>query len=326
MIPSPLFLRTRRARGGQSLVEFAMIALVLYLLLAAIIEFGRMLHGAQVVQAAADFAARELSRTPLPAAARFEDVVQPGPTAPAAAVYSEDFLAIDVRPWLADPQGQSLLEYLRSDRFESANGRRLPRVNEQLVPMMFLSHVGVSIDGRPWLLRFPGAIVTSSTAPSGYTIKVPLIAGRDASGVETIQWVEVLEDLQAGDEQSTPGDPADPFHIASQERGVVALRINYPFQAATMSGYRRNALGPFEPNISFPNQANDAAVNAPSTTGTPVAPNPEGTAGYGGAYGGTYGLGEHGAMNSPQLAAGFPLRPFRRVISAQAIYRREVFH
>ena len=39
---------------------------------------------------------------------------------------------------------------------------------------------------------------------------------------------------------------------------------------------------------------------------------------YAGTYGGQYGLGEQGAL-------GRRVRPYRRVISAQAIYRREVF-
>ena len=53
-------------RRGSVLVEFALIALVLYLILAATLEFGRALFGAQVLQQAADIAAREISRTPLP--------------------------------------------------------------------------------------------------------------------------------------------------------------------------------------------------------------------------------------------------------------------
>ena len=47
---------------------------------------------------------------------------------------------------------------------------------------------------------------------------------------------------------------------------------------------------------------------------TILGPGPDGT----GPYSGAYGLGEH-------LALGQSLRPFRRLISAQAIFRREVF-
>ena len=51
-------------RRGSVLVEFALIAFVLYLILAATVEFGRALMAAQLLQQAADIAAREVARTP----------------------------------------------------------------------------------------------------------------------------------------------------------------------------------------------------------------------------------------------------------------------
>jgi hypothetical protein len=77
--------------------------------------------------------------------------------------------------------------------------------------------------------------------------------------------------------------------------------------------------------------ADDAGViatNSPPNGGTPVSPdNPpadaQSGAAYAGPYGGAYGLGEMGLVvpgQGPQT-----VRPFRRVISAQAVYRREVF-
>lgn len=67
--------RHRPARPGQALVEFAVVALVMYLLLAAILTFGHALYVAQGLQTAADLAAREISRTPLPADATFEEAL-----------------------------------------------------------------------------------------------------------------------------------------------------------------------------------------------------------------------------------------------------------
>ena len=64
-----------RSRRGQSLVEFAVVSLVVYMLLAAILTFGQMLYSAQTIQQAADVAAREISRTPLPATANVMDVL-----------------------------------------------------------------------------------------------------------------------------------------------------------------------------------------------------------------------------------------------------------
>ena len=50
----------RRNRRGQALVEFAVVSLVVYMLLAAILTFGQMLYSAQTLQQAVDLAAREI--------------------------------------------------------------------------------------------------------------------------------------------------------------------------------------------------------------------------------------------------------------------------
>ena len=55
-------------RRGQSLVEFALVAFVLYFLFAGILSFGQLFFGAQSLQSAADTAAREIARLPLPPA------------------------------------------------------------------------------------------------------------------------------------------------------------------------------------------------------------------------------------------------------------------
>ena len=61
--------------AGQALVEFAVVSLVVYMLLAAILTFGQILYCAQTLQQAADVAAREISRTPLLATANVMDVL-----------------------------------------------------------------------------------------------------------------------------------------------------------------------------------------------------------------------------------------------------------
>ena len=73
--PTPGKGTTRRNRRGQALVEFAVVSLVVYMLLAAILTFGQMLYSAQGLQQAVDTAAREISRTPLPAGSRAQDDV-----------------------------------------------------------------------------------------------------------------------------------------------------------------------------------------------------------------------------------------------------------
>jgi hypothetical protein len=91
-----------------------------------------------------------------------------------------------------------------------------------------------------------------------------------------------------------------------------------------MSRFRPNSDGPFEPNIGTPNYADDSAVTVLNPEelfgeliGAPlVADDERGT--FAGVYGGQYGLGS-------QAVLGGVVRPYRRVISTQAIYRREIF-
>src|SRR5690349_24556776 len=62
-------------RRGAVLVEFGLIALALMLFLVVILDFSRAFHGSQVLQQAADVAARELARTPLRAGITFDDAL-----------------------------------------------------------------------------------------------------------------------------------------------------------------------------------------------------------------------------------------------------------
>ena len=73
----------RAGRRGQSLVEFAVVALVVYMLLAAILTFGHALYVAQGLQTAVDLGAREIARTALPADDAFEDLLADGSLAAA---------------------------------------------------------------------------------------------------------------------------------------------------------------------------------------------------------------------------------------------------
>jgi hypothetical protein len=171
-------------------------------------------------------------------------------------------------------------------------------------------------DGQPDanLIRYPGALLSDATTPTGYTVGIPLVVSRGANGGKTIRWVPVVEEIES---DTNP----DPFSIESDARGMVALRINYPFQSASMSSFRPNAAGAFEPNLGNPNLADDGSVtelNSGDRPGGLVGGSLSGGGLYGGTYAGTYGMGAQGAL-------GQTVRPFRRVISAQAIYRREVF-
>jgi len=345
-----------RSRRGQSLVEFAVVALVVYMLLAAVFTFSHALYVAQGLQTAVDVGSREISRTPLPANITLDNPADnPEPGAlyhddVRSRIFDEAFLVIDLDAFYSVPGIGSGPSF-----FQDAVPQ-MPLLNQQLAGLMIVDRPDFDGDGTAdaWLLRYPGALLTRSTAiapPTGvtypswvatdYAVGIPVVTSRAVAGpgavggFETIRWVPVVEEI---DSESSPGDNTapnpDPFKLIQDDpanidhRGIVALRINYPFQSASMSGFRANPAGPFEPTLGFPNAADDGEVTELNPTERPGdltgAPLSDGEI-YAGTYGGQYGLGAQGAMGSEYFTGGRPVRPYRRVISAQAIYRREVF-
>ena len=328
MSRSRLLLRSGHPRSGQSLVEFALVALVMYLMLAAILTFGHALYVSQGLQQAADLGAREISRTPLPAVSTFEAALEDEDVR--RTVFDDAWLVIDLEAFYsAHPGGNIFTDLVPS----------MPLLNQQLTTVMIVDRPDFNGDGTPdeWLLRYPGAFLTRGTpivAPPnvtydaavavGYTVGIPVVSSRATDGVETIRWVRVVEEIQ------NALNP-DPFSLTSAQRGIVALRINFPFQSASMSSFRHDETAvdfPFEATIGRPNAADDGGVtelNPGDRPGNLIAAPLEGPELYAGTYGGEYGLGAQGAMGSQAFTGARPVRPYRRVISAQAIYRREVF-
>jgi Flp pilus assembly protein TadG len=288
--------RGSRRRRGQALVEFALISLALYILLATTIEMGRALHGAQALQQAADAGARELAKLRLPYNATLTDALystDPSYQVVRTSVFSEDYLVIDITN-MSDADYTSL--------FDNA-----PILNQQLRPLMI-----VELAGATTYLRYPGALLTKSGTKSGLTVGIPLISSRASDGTETINIVPVVEEIT---QTGSDGTQQSSFSFVSTapQRGLVALRINYPFQAATLSAYEPQPLG--GPTNVVPISANDGGVSVgTNTTG--------GSVGAGGTsigtFAGPYGLGV-------QLAFGKNVRPFRQVLTARSVgYRREL--
>jgi hypothetical protein len=106
-----------------------------------------------------------------------------------------------------------------------------------------------------------------------------------------------------------PIDPSDPLGS-----GLVAVRLNVPFQAAAMSSFGASPDGPFEPNLDEVNSANDGGVVA---SRAPLGA-PAGFDTLNGTYAGPYGLGE-------QQALGKVVRPYRKLVTVDAVFRREGF-
>lgn len=288
----------RNPRRGSVLIEFAFIAFAFYLLFAGTIELGRMVTTSQIAQNAARVAARELALVPLPPTLNFDQALATSEVR--SRIYDPYLLAIDVTSGAGTP-----------------NTAAWPVVNQMLVPLMVRTKIGTRT-----FWHVPGAVLQESGG-NRYTVGVPRIVGRDANGVEQVEWLPVLEEIR-----QTPGNPATgPFSLTATtpERGLVAVRINVPYQATTLTAYRVvNGVGTMTPI-----QANDggvtlAAGSAGPPGGTVIGQAPgtpvEGSVDSQNTYSGPYGLGQFYAMGE----AG-PVRPFRRLISSQAMFRREVY-
>jgi Flp pilus assembly protein TadG len=271
----------RGARSGSILVEFALVSVAFYLLLAGTLELGRMVTAAQVVQNAARIAARELALTPLPATTSFEDALECQNVR--ERVYDPALLAVDISAGLPDTDAW-------------------PTVNRMLLPLMVIS----TIDGTSYL-HYPGALVMDPTGTR--TVAVPQVVSQGTSS-ETIRWVPVLEEVRP--EGAQPG--SGPFSLSSSgpERGLVAVRINYPYQATTMISLQPGPGGSSAALV--PVEANDSGVTQLNSPGGTLIGGSDGA----GPYAGSYGLGKFYALSKE-------VRPYRRLISAQSAFRREVF-
>jgi len=304
----------KRKQRGAALVEFALVALVAYLIMAGGIELGRQIFVSQTLQDAARLAARELAVTPVPADTTFETAL--------ANVFNANMLVVDIS---CGPTDAQMEDYMNN---------QLPLVNRALRPLLIYE----TINGTRKLLRYPGALLSTGQTynPAGacpanatdLTVGIPRVTGRGANGVETIDWVPVVAEVR-----SNPIDincaPYGPFSFVDagtpppqcgtdvplSARGMAAVQINYPFQAAMLSGFQKSpptAGDPLPPNFSNVIGAADGSVSGPA--------GPSGTAGPAGAtgiYGGPFGLGE-------QQAFAKTVRPYRSLLVGQALFRREV--
>src|ERR1043166_9494477 len=224
--------RAKRSREGNVLLEFALIASLLFMVLAFTMDFGRAVYSAQVIEQAADHIARETAVAPLPAttatdADGFRAAIDP--VLKSNGIYSEDYLAMDISN---APVGTDLLTYL-----DSLYPPGVPTGNRLLIPLMIQMDATMSPNipaGSRWLV-YPGALVPSSTAPTGYTVRIPTVQ-YGAGGTETVSpqasWLHVVE--------------IDPkaFQLNSPQRGMAMVRVNYPFQAAQISGRYRDPNNP----------------------------------------------------------------------------------
>ncbi|MBS0209853.1 MAG: pilus assembly protein [Planctomycetes bacterium] len=321
----------RRTRRGQALVEFAIIALALTFLFAAILSMGQMFFAAQVVQQAADVGAQELSRMPLNPTGtnsndsyafptlnhvlyRYVDLNNPNSTDPLLAVRQQIFneALLVVPSSTLSELGLTLTQYA---------AKYMPLINQLLVPVMFY-------DAGLGAYRYPGTVVKNEQGET--TVRVLM-----AEGPNQYAWHGVVEEMGTygsldasvtGSFSVTASAPITSGTTSGILPGTVRLRINYPFQAAGLIAYQPSATNPMVASTAptTPILADDSHVSfTNSLSGYTLATQSSGSSGSGfGAYAGEYGLGQMVAWGS---AAPNGVRPFRRVVSGQGVYRREVF-
>ena len=180
-----------RNRRGQSLVEFALVALVVYMLLAAILSFGQILYSAQALQEAADVAAREISRTPLLATANVMDVLyssnpsdySSGTSTVRTSLFNPQLLEYDLTTL---PAGQSILDQVKT----------WPAVNQMLYPVM-IPIIPPGETQAHWL-SYPGVVPCNDSSGTNRTVYcVARVDSSAASGAETITWVPVIEEIDS---------------------------------------------------------------------------------------------------------------------------------
>ncbi len=310
------------------LLEFAVSIGVLWLIVAASLEFGRAYLASHVLQTAARTAARELALDADVAwNASFDDAL--------SRVFDADYLVID-QECLED---EALTEGITpGEHLATILSERGLILNQMLRPLMIREDVDVGGQVRR-LLRYPGALMAANTPASGawdcveedYAIGIPEV--NDA--LSSITFHPVVQEIEEGGPYFSLGAEPDPD--AFLQAGTVALQIHYPFQASGMSNWRLidpvDGVYRAEDTAETAGYAIDYAVDhddQPLLEATELheldAEDADGalqayalteSGRHIPVYGGSLGLGD-------QLMLGRSVRPFRRLISAQAVAPREV--
>ena len=341
--------RSRVSCRGAALVEFALMALVLYLLIAGGIELGRMIMVSQALQDAARIAARQLALAELPltepGGSDFTFLDALADSNVQANIWDETRLVIDVSCHPTDGQLEDFWQ------------QNMPAVNRALRPIFISETVDLG-NGPQTLMRYPGALLKLKTPSSNpvigtcpsiladYTVGIPRI--NDTGGMETIDWVPILQEIpgdavsmanpQCGSFPPTPLplDPCipDPTNPPKTPRGVAAVMVNYPFQSGALSSFRQtpgSAEDPLPPNLGNVNAADDTTalgeasdpLNPNYTLADPGSACDPTTVCGDTVYSGPLGLGAQYAFAGTKGPNG-TVRPYRRLLFGQAMFHREV--
>ncbi len=303
----------RRQHGGV-LVEFSVSVIALWLIVAATLDLGRAFAASHVLQSAARAAARQLALD--------DDIRWDAPFGEAVRrIFDPAYLVVDAdcledqvaaATEVTTPEAE-LVRILRQEGLT---------LNLLLRPLMVFEHV--TVGGREWhLLRYPGALLggdpmdPDKPCVTPYTVGIAEVDDRQSR----IRLHPVVEEIQDG-AFSLAGETSGDLRA-----GTVALRLLYPFQAAGLSSWRVvdgvskpvgvDEASDYEVDLSPVRGSRLEGLDARGPDGAPQAYARLGQGNPIPVYGGSLGLGIQGVL-------GREVRPFRRVLMAQAIAPREV--
>ena len=329
-----------RKRNGQALLEFAILIPLLIILIGATVSIGLFFYQANVLQQAVDVAAQEISRTAFPVNHQLglgriqncdaDDLVSLDSDFKAQ-IYDEQYLVIHDSEWA---EGTTF----NGDFQEFVDS--LPLLNRLLVQVMVRDNE---------MTRYPGTIVQNGAGEE--TVLIPIVEYRasaagnsnpdsvpstiSTAGETICEWVAPVEEIMVDHDGDSNTPNVGPYALNSDQSatlssfqaGMVALRINYPAQSTTLINRTTQSNGGGESSQVGGNViviANDTQLKSGATTGCYSIVSPSArvsqASGQPGSnpQAGLYGLGEIEALTRV-------VRPYRKVISVQAIYRREVF-
>jgi len=202
-------------------------------------------------------------------------------------VYDPAHLVIDV-DCARRESGEAGLEGYISD---------LPMLNRDLAPVMILDEITAGAADSVRVLRYPGTILTGLSRPEGscnrgLTVGIPRPREEDENRFE---WAPVVEEV--------PGVRFEPG--ASRADGIAAVRINYPFQSVAFAAWKPSQVVPGSGERTTYSPVDAGAIDVRGTT--------------------PHGASISGPVELGQLEMlGRSVRPYRRVLSGQAAFRREL--
>lgn len=322
-------------RRGQAIVEFAIICFILFAFLTAILSFGTQLFQANVLQQAVDTATIETSRYPAAPEAKFGELLQETThNKYRQQIFDPAFLVVGS----AEIGGQSFADFVDNN---------MPLLNRLLAPAMVRDDTYAPA-GSNFSIRYPGAVVTYTTPAGGTdeTVLVPILStAAAAGGPRDLTWRFPVEEMTATNGSGTYG----PFNVVPSAidtgntappdafvSGLAALRVNFPYQSATAIALQfrdagGNTIRPADVGQGTIASTDpifaDETINADplprNFTNDPNLDDVNFALAAGGAelgpFSGEYGLGRFVGFGASQV------RPFRQVMTFQAIRSREVF-